>query len=978
MAEIRLNKIIRTYNIGLQNLVDFLISKGVEVEANPNAKISDDLLPQIEKQFGKDLELKQASEKVDIKLNEILEKTSRKQQENAKEEEDEEPVRETVIKTTIFTPVEQRQEAAQAPQPEVAPEPKDDAQPERETAPSPEPETRTAEEAPAKEAEPEVRQEPEPVKEVPAKMEEKAEAVTESKPLPETPKVDTVVKEDVPAPTTPAAGKDQHNGERPDVKHEKKHVPAQAKPKEEQQAKAKPQAPEEKPSDDDPAPGLKVLGKIDLSQFEPKKGGKKRERIAKGSQKVDVAKEGKQADNSSKKDKDKNKNAKQGQEQGKGNKKRNRGADRFKPAMTEEEQEAMQKEIQKQVKETYARMNDNKKNNFGAKYRKEKREQAAAKTQEEMAQEMAEKKVLKVTEFVTVNDLATLMNNTPVNEVIKACMELGLMVSINQRLDAEALVLVAEQFGYKVEFVTADLTEEIEGSSEQVDREEDLVPRPPIITVMGHVDHGKTSLLDYIRKSNVIAGEAGGITQHIGAYNVKLPDGRRITFLDTPGHEAFTAMRARGAQLTDLAIIIIAADDAVMPQTVEAINHAQAAGVPMVFAINKIDKPGAQPEKIYQQLAQMNILTEAWGGKYQSQEISAKKGLNVDKLLEKVLLETDLLDLKANPDKNAVGAVIESSLDKGRGYLATVLVQDGTLHTGDMMLSGCYYGRVKAMFNERGQKVKEAGPSTPVSVLGLNGAPSAGDKFNVMSDEKEAKAIANKREQLIRIQGIKTQKHMTLEEIGRRIAIGNFKELNVIVKGDVDGSVEALSDSLIKLSTEQVRVNVIHKAVGAISESDVILAEASDAVIIGFQVRPSTDARKIADEQGIEIRIYSVIYDAINDVKDGIEGMLEPIKKEEITGTAEVKQTFKISKVGTIAGCLVRDGKISKTAQCRLIRDGIVVYTGELASLKRGKDDVKEVSAGMECGIGIEKFNDLKVGDNIEAFVITEIKQKLD
>ena len=978
MAEIRLNKIIRTYNIGLQNLVDFLISKGVEVEANPNAKISDDLLPQIEKQFGKDLELKQASEKVDIKLNEILEKTSRKQQENAKEEEDEEPVRETVIKTTIFTPVEQRQEAAQAPQPEVAPEPKDDAQPERETAPSPEPETRTAEEAPAKEAEPEVHQEPEPVKEVPAKMEEKAEAVTESKPLPETPKVDTVVKEDVPAPTTPAAGKDQHNGERPDVKHEKKHVPAQAKPKEEQQAKAKPQAPEEKPSDDDSTPGLKVLGKIDLSQFESKKGGKKRERIAKGSQKVDVAKEGKQADNSSKKDKDKNKNAKQGQEQGKGNKKRNRGADRFKPAMTEEEQEAMQKEIQKQVKETYARMNDNKKNNFGAKYRKEKREQAAAKTQEEMAQEMAEKKVLKVTEFVTVNDLATLMNNTPVVKVIGACMSLGLMVSINQRLDAETLVLVAEEFGYKVEFVTADLTEEIEGSSEQVDREEDLVPRPPIITVMGHVDHGKTSLLDYIRKSNVIAGEAGGITQHIGAYNVKLPDGRRITFLDTPGHEAFTAMRARGAQLTDLAIIIIAADDAVMPQTVEAINHAQAAGVPMVFAINKIDKPGAQPEKIYQQLAQMNILTEAWGGKYQSQEISAKKGLNVDKLLEKVLLETDLLDLKANPDKNAVGAVIESSLDKGRGYLATVLVQDGTLHTGDMMLSGCYYGRVKAMFNERGQKVKEAGPSTPVSVLGLNGAPSAGDKFNVMSDEKEAKAIANKREQLIRIQGIKTQKHMTLEEIGRRIAIGNFKELNVIVKGDVDGSVEALSDSLIKLSTEQVRVNVIHKAVGAISESDVILAEASDAVIIGFQVRPSTDARKIADEQGIEIRIYSVIYDAINDVKDGIEGMLEPIKKEEITGTAEVKQTFKISKVGTIAGCLVRDGKISKTAQCRLIRDGIVVYTGELASLKRGKDDVKEVSAGMECGIGIEKFNDLKVGDNIEAFVITEIKQKLD
>ena len=978
MAEIRLNKIIRTYNIGLQNLVDFLSSKGVEVEANPNAKISDEHLPAIEKQFGKDLELKQASEKVDIKLNEILEKTSRKQQESAKEEEYE-PVRETVIKTTIFTPVEPK------PEPEtirpVVPEPQPEIKPE----PQPEPvvETPVAETVKEPEPQPEVKPEPaeRPVEETPAEK-PKAE-VTESKPepQPEVKKVETA-KETVPEPTTPAAGKDIRGGERPMSKHEKKLAAAarqkeeQAKAKHQQHPEGKPERNEEKPATESSTPGLKVLGKIDLSQFEPKKGNKKRERIAKGSQKVDVAKEGKQADNSSRKDK--NKNARQAQEQGKGGKKRNRGADRFKPVMTEEEQEAMQKEIQKQVKETYARMNDNKKNNFGAKYRKEKREQAAAKSQEEMAQEIAEKKVLKVTEFVTANDLATLMNNTPVNEVIKACMELGMMVSINQRLDAETLVLVAEQFGYKVEFVTADLTEEIKGSSEQADREEDLVPRPPIITVMGHVDHGKTSLLDYIRKSNVIAGEAGGITQHIGAYNVKLPDGRRITFLDTPGHEAFTAMRARGAQLTDLAIIIIAADDAVMPQTVEAINHAQAANVPMVFAINKIDKPGAQPERIYQQLAQMNILTEAWGGKYQCQEISAKKGLNVDKLLEKVLLETDLLDLKANPNKNGVGAVIESSLDKGRGYLATVLVQDGTLKTGDMVLSGSYYGRVKAMFNERGQKVKEAGPSTPVSILGLNGAPSAGDKFNVMSDEKEAKAIANKREQLLRIQGIKTQKHMTLEEIGRRIAIGNFKELNVIVKGDVDGSVEALSDSLIKLSTEQVRVNVIHKAVGAISESDVILAEASDAVIIGFQVRPSTDARKLADEQGIEIRLYSVIYDAINDVKDGIEGMLEPIKKEEITGTAEVKQTFKISKVGTIAGCLVRDGKIAKTAQCRLIRDGIVVYTGELASLKRGKDDVKEVSAGMECGIGIDKFNDMKVGDNIEAFVITEIKQTLD
>ncbi len=948
MGDIRLNKLIKTFNIGLQNLVDFLKTQGVEVEANPNAKISDEHLPAIEKQFGKDLELKKASEKVDIKLTEILERTSKKQQEAAKEEEFEEPVRETVIKSNVFTPKEIKAEPKPAPKPEPAPAPEPKPEPAPEPKPEPEPKP-----APAPEPKPQPAPEPKPT---PAPVPEpKPEPVPEPKPEP--------VAAPEPKPETP-----KPEAPKPAPKPVPAPTPAEKEPVKVEETKT------EKEGVKEETPGFKVLGKIDMSQFE-KKSGKKRERIAKGSQKVDVAKEGKQADNNSRKERKDNKAA---QDQSKGGRKRGRGADRFKPAMSEEEQEAMQKEIQKQVKETYARMNEGKKNNFGAKYRKEKREQAAARSQEEMAQVMADKKVLKVTEFVTVNDLATLMGNTPVNEVIKACMELGLMVSINQRLDAEALVLVAEQFGYKVEFVTAELTEEIEGNDTVEENEEDLVSRPPVITVMGHVDHGKTSLLDYIRKSNVIAGEAGGITQHIGAYNVKLPDGRRITFLDTPGHEAFTAMRARGAQLTDLAIIIIAADDAVMPQTVEAINHAQAAGVPMVFAINKIDKPGAMPEKIYQQLSQMNILTEAWGGKYQSQEISAKKGLNVDKLLEKVLLETDLLDLKANPKKNGVGAVIESSLDKGRGYLATVLVQNGTLKTGDMVLSGCYYGRIKAMFNERGQKVKEAGPSTPVSILGLNGAPSAGDKFNVMTDEKEAKAIANKREQLIRIQGIKTQKHMTLEEIGRRIAIGNFKELNVIVKGDVDGSVEALSDSLIKLSTEQVRVNVIHKAVGAISESDVILAEASDAVIIGFQVRPSTDARKVADDQGIEIRLYSVIYDAINDVKDGIEGLLEPIKKEEITGTAEVKQTFKISKVGTIAGCLVRDGKISKTAQCRLIRDGIVVYTGEISSLKRNKDDAKDVSAGMECGIGIEKFNDIKVGDMIEAFVITEIKQTLD
>ena len=642
--------------------------------------------------------------------------------------------------------------------------------------------------------------------------------------------------------------------------------------------------------------------------------------------------------------------------------------------MTEAEEEEMQKEIQKQIKETYARMNEGKsKNNFGAKHRREKRELASQKMHEEMEQQELDKKTLKVTEFVTANDLATLMN-IPVTKVIGACMSLGLMVSINQRLDAETIVLVAEEFGYEVEFVTAELTQTIE---QETDEEGDLVPRPPVITVMGHVDHGKTSLLDYIRKSNVIAGEAGGITQHIGAYNVELPDGKRITFLDTPGHEAFTAMRARGAKLTDLAIIIIAADDAIMPQTVEAINHAQAAGVPMIFAINKIDKPGANPDKIREQLANMNILVEDWGGKYQCQEISAKKGTNVDKLLDKVLLEAELLDLKANPKRRAVGAVIESSLDKGRGYLATVLVQNGTMHVGDVMLSGCYTGRVKAMFNERGQKVEEAGPSTPVSVLGLNGAPTAGETFNVMPDEKEAKEIANKREQLLRIQGIKTQKHMTLEEIGRRIAIGNFKELNIIVKGDVDGSVEALSDSLLKLSTEEVRVNVIHKAVGAISESDVLLAAASDAIIIGFQVRPSANARKLAEKESIEIRLYSVIYDAINEVKSGIEGMLAPEEKEEITATADVKEIFKISKVGTIAGCIVKEGKLSRTSKVRVIRDGIVVYTGELGSLKRFKDDVKEVTVGMDCGLNIAGFNDVKVGDVIEAYNIIEVKRTL-
>ena len=998
MAEIRLNKLTRQFNVGLQTLVDFLNGKGANVEMNPNAKVSDEYIPDLEKAFGGDAKAKEDSERVQIKIKEIIEKGTKK-----KDDDDEEPASGTVIIRGAGNGSFAKAEEAEAPAEEVKAEP--EVKPEEEAAPAKvaEPEA-VPEQKPEPTPEPEPVQEPEPVMKEEIKVEEKP--VIEEKPVaepePAAPVAATlaVTEEKPEKPSVPTPAEEAHSGQakKSDIKKSDR-APKEFNPKVDKaklKAEHKLQKAASSSDEEDTTAstgGLKIVGKVDLSQFEPKKN-KKRERIAKGgSQKVDVNK----IDNDDNR-KDGNKKNRQGgnngqngkkdfrqggnnggQQQGGGkNRRKDRNNDRFKPAMTEAEQEEMQKEIQKQVKETYARMNDSKsKNNFGAKHRKEKRELASQKLQEEMAQEAAEKKILKVTEFVTVNDLATLMNNTPVNKVIEACFSLGLMVSINQRLDAEALVLVAEEFGYKVEFVTADIQNEINQETDEPENEADLVTRPPIITVMGHVDHGKTSLLDYIRQTNVIAGEAGGITQHIGAYNVVLHDGRKITFLDTPGHEAFTAMRARGAQLTDLAIIIIAADDAVMPQTVEAINHAQAAGVPMVFAINKIDKPGAQPEKIRQQLAQMNILVEDWGGKYQCQEISAKKGLNVDKLLEKVLLETDLMDLKANPKRLGVGTVIESSLDKGRGYLATILVQDGTVHTGDMMLSGCYYGRVKAMFNERGQKVETAGPSTPVSILGLNGAPSAGDKFNIMNDEKEAKAIANKREQLIRIQGIKTQKHMTLEEIGRRIAIGNFKELNIIVKGDVDGSVEALSDSLIKLSTEEVRVNVIHKSVGAISESDVMLATASDAIIIGFQVRPSADARNLAEKEGIEIRLYSIIYDAINEVTDGIEGMLEPEKKEEVTATAEVKQTFHISKVGTIAGCLIKDGKMQAKSKVRLIRDGIVVYTGELSSLKRGKDDAKEVIAGMECGIGIDKYNDVKPGDVIEAFQIVEIKRTL-
>ena len=775
-------------------------------------------------------------------------------------------------------------------------------------------------------------------------------------PKPEAPKAETPAPAPAPKPTpAPAA------------------APA---PKAESVAEAKPGS--FRPTEAPTLSGPQILGKMDVTGMVP--GGKhRRKKIAQ--EKVDITRQQPQQQGGKKKH--------QGQGQGNNNNPNNRPNNNNHNSNPQAQQggkkkhqkpqpkpvvrpEVSDEEVSKQVKDTLARLTAKGAKNKGAKYRKEKREEVQQRMNEAVEREEMERKVLKVTEFVTVSELATMMDVSPM-EVISACMNLGLMVSINQRLDAEALVVVAEEFGFTTEFVSVEIQEAI--GDEDVDAAEDLVPRPPIVTVMGHVDHGKTSLLDNIRKTNVIAGEAGGITQHIGAYSVEL-NGQKITFLDTPGHEAFTAMRARGAKITDVAIIIVAADDSVMPQTIEAINHAQAAGVPMVFAINKIDKPAANVERIKEQLANMNFLVEDWGGKYQSQDVSAKQGLNLDKLLEKVLLEAELLDLKANPNKRAKGAVIESTLDKGRGYVATVLVQDGTLRIGDVVLSGTYTGRVKAMFDENGKKVTEAGPSTPVQVLGLNGAPQAGDTFNVMEDDRSAREVANKREQLQRMQGLMTQKHVTLDEIGRRIAIGSFKELNIIVKGDVDGSVEAMSGSLIKLSKETVQVNVIHSAVGQISESDVLLATASNAIIVGFQVRPSAAARRLAEKEEIEIRLYSIIYDAINEIKDAIEGMLEPVMKEEIVCSVEVLETFKISKVGTIAGGIVREGKIQRNTPIRVIRDGIVIHTGRLGSLKRFKDDVKEVLTGHDCGLNIESYNDIKVGDIIEGYEQVEVKRK--
>ena len=767
---------------------------------------------------------------------------------------------------------------------------------------------------------------------------------------------------------------------KPEVKPEPKPEPKpEVKPEPKVEVKPEPVAEEPKRNslyrtEVEQLDGPKILGTMDVSNMVP--GGKhKRKRLDK--EKVNVAKEGKSvgkqekgankgSNNNGQRPQQNNQQSQQAQQGG--GKKSKKQKQQPKPVVRPE---VSDEEVSKQIKDTLARLTAKGTKSKGAKYRKEKREEVRERMNEEIEREEMERSVLKVTEFVTVSELATMMNVSPM-EVISACMNLGLMVSINQRLDAEALVVVAEEFGFTVEFVSVEIQEAIESD---VDSEDELVARPPIVTVMGHVDHGKTSLLDNIRKTNVTAGEAGGITQHIGAYSVEL-NGEKITFLDTPGHEAFTAMRARGAKMTDVAIIIVAADDSVMPQTVEAINHASAAGVPMVFAINKMDKPQANADRIREQLSQMNILVEDWGGKYQCQEVSAKQGLNLDKLLEKVLLEAEVLELKANPNRKATGAVIESMLDKGRGYVATIMVQNGTLRVGDVLLSGTYTGRVKAMFDENGRKVTEAGPSTPVQVLGLNGAPQAGDTFNVMDDDRSAREIANKREQLQRMQGIMTQKHVTLDEIGRRIAIGSFKELNIIVKGDVDGSVEAMSGSLIKLSKESVQVNVIHSAVGQISESDVLLAAASNAIIVGFQVRPSAAARKAAEKEQIDIRLYSIIYDAINEIKDAIEGMLEPVMKEEIVCSTEVMETFKISKVGTVAGCIVREGKMQRNTAIRVIRDGIVIYTGKLGSLRRFKDDVKEVTVGQDCGLNIESYNDIKVGDIIEGYEQVEVKRK--
>ncbi|WP_418821267.1 translation initiation factor IF-2 [Phocaeicola plebeius] len=970
---IRLNKVTRDLNVGITTVVDFLQKKGYTVEANPNTKITEEQYAALVKEFSKDKDLKIESEKI------IQERQNKERNKASVSIEDIHPelkkpeVIETVVPEDVrpkFKPVgkidldglkkKKKPAVVEPAETPVVQEGPAKPEPENKQAEVEKTEVKT-EEAPVQQPQVEEKQEPkqpeikaEELKPEPMEEEKKQQSVQENKedevfkirPTEFKSKINVVGQIDL-------AALNQSTRPKKKSKEEKK------KEREEKDKQRQEQRKQMKDA---------IIKEIRKSDEKTDKGGlsdeaakkKKRNRINK--ERVDINATS-NASGASRNEKSGKNNQNQGQG-GKHNK------DRFKKPVVK--QEVSDEDVAKQVKETLARLT-NKGKNKAAKYRKEKRENIQNRQLEQEELEQEESKVLKLTEFVTANELANMMD-IPVTQVISTCMSVGIMVSINQRLDAETINLVAEEFGYKTEYVSAEVAQAVE---EEADAEEDLQSRAPIVTVMGHVDHGKTSLLDYIRKANVIAGEAGGITQHIGAYNVKLEDGRRITFLDTPGHEAFTAMRARGAKVTDVVIIIVAADDNVMPQTKEAINHAMAAGVPIVFAINKVDKPNANPDKIKEELAAMNFLVEEWGGKYQSQDISAKKGTGVPELLEKVLLEAEMLDLKANPNRKATGSIIESSLDKGRGYVATVLVSNGTLHVGDIVLAGTSYGKVKAMFNERNQRLKEAGPSEPVLILGLNGAPAAGDTFHVFDTDQEAREIANKREQLAREQGLRTQKMLTLDEVGRRLALGDFHELNVIVKGDVDGSVEALSDSLIKLSTEQIQVNVIHKGVGQISESDVSLAAASDAIIVGFQVRPSGNAAKLAEQEGVDIRKYSIIYDAIEEVKSAMEGMLAPTLKEQVTSTIEVREVFNISKVGMVAGAMVKTGKVKRTDKARLIRDGIVIFTGSINALKRFKDDVKEVGTNFECGISLTNCNDLKVGDVIETYEEVEVKQTL-
>ncbi len=980
---IRLIKVSKNLNVGINSLVEFLHKKGINIEANPNAKIEEEQYELLIAEFGKDKNIRKEVEK---KLKKLHDKENKK--ETVAIEGYELPETETkkkVEKETIKT------EIPEGLKPHINIVGNIDLDEHKKRK-----ETKVEEKEIIKEAESTI--EPE----VEMSTEEKEEIAAKTKT--ETQKVKVADEQITIEEKQKEKQKKKSDMETKVVKEEV----SKEKEASEEKIIAEEKSVDNNDEEDEVfrihnkklEPNLVIKGSIDLDAINEKtrparksRSQRRKERLEREQKALNSKKAKEENIKLLKKEslEEKRKSVDELEEKGKKKRKRIRKSKvnidktntfdsslkdqgRRRPILRKPNKtEVSDEEVQKQIKETLARLTEKRGGKTSAKYRREKREAFSHKQQEKNLQKERESHVLELTEFVTANDLANMMD-IPVTDVISTCMSLGIMVAINQRLDAETINIVADEFGFKTKFVS---TEVIEAIAEEEDDPKDLIPRPPIVTVMGHVDHGKTSLLDNIRNTNVIAGEAGGITQHIGAYNVQLSDGRKITFLDTPGHEAFTAMRARGAQVTDVAIIIVAADDDIMPQTVEAINHAKAAGVPIVFAINKIDKPEANPNKIKEKLAEMNYLVEEWGGKYQSQDISAKKGTGVQELLEKVLLEADLLELKANPNRKAKGSVIESSLDKGRGYVATVLVQNGTLKQGDIVLAGTYYGRIKAMFNERNQRIEKAGPSEPVLILGLNGAPQAGDTFYVMESEQEARSIASRREQLQREQSLRTQKMLTLDDIGRRIAIGNFKQLNIIVKGDVDGSVEALSDSLIQLSTEEIQVNVIHKAVGQISESDVTLAAASDAVIIGFQVRPSLTARKEAEREGVEIRLYSIIYDAIEDVKSAMEGMLSPAIKEEVTGNLEVLETFKIPKVGTVAGCIVKDGKIKRTSKIRLIRDGIVIYTGELDSLKRFKDDVKEVAAGYECGLSIKNFNDIKIGDAIESYEEVEVKKTL-